>query len=70
MATGLPGGQITKFTKKIFIGSTYKKIPFVDFVIYFGVILDKKPTWKEHIDNKNRTAKFSFIRAGNGLSIL
>ena len=47
-----------------------QEIPFVDSVRYLGVILDKKLTWKEHIDRKIRTAKFSSIRARNALVTL
>ena len=47
-----------------------QEIPFVDSVRYLGVILDKKLTWKEHIDRKIRTAKFSLIRTRNALGTL
>ena len=45
-------------------------IPYVESVRYLGVILDKKLSWKNHIDKKIRNAKFALIRARNALGIL
>jgi hypothetical protein len=47
-----------------------QEIPFIDSFRYLGVVLNKKLFWKNHIDKKIRSAKFSLIRAWNALGTL